>query len=127
MMNIEDIKGDEAIGDKLEFLLSKAESTLAAYERPVVVNIHSKEGQELLRHFAWSIVEELGEAMNCLKNRAWTKNETRVDTVHFDDEVADVTIFFLEWLKLAGYDPVKLVDIVTRKMKVNEFRRRSNY
>lgn len=127
-MNIEDVKNVKVPdGCRLDFLFKHSARTLKAYGRPVKVNIHTREGQALLREFAWYTTEELGEAINCLKNRPWTHTESRVDLQHFDDEIADFVHFAMQFLTLAGYDVKKLLTAYLKKVQVNDFRRESGY
>lgn len=72
-------------------------------------------------------VEELYEAMNCLKNKPWKQSEVSTDSVHFYEEVADAVHFFVEMCITAGLTAEDLAKMYHKKHAVNEFRQESRY
>ena len=98
---------------------------LQTYDVPV--DLHDKMGQARLKDFAWRITEELGEAMNCLKNKPWKQTQMSTDVEHYQEEVADALHFFIELCILSGLGPDELFDMYMAKSKVNEFRQESQY
>lgn len=72
-------------------------------------------------------IEELMEAMNCLKNKPWKVSEVTTDRVHFYEEIGDALHFFVEMCITAGLDADSLAAIYHKKHAVNEFRQRSKY
>jgi hypothetical protein len=72
-------------------------------------------------------VEELGEAMNCLKLKPWKQSDVPTDATHFYEEVADAFHFFIELCITAGMDADDLALMYLKKSEVNKFRQRSNY
>lgn len=93
----------------------------------VPVDIHSAKGQARLKDFAWRITEELGEAMNTLKNKPWKQTQMETDVEHYEEEIADAFHFFVELCILSGIGAEELYNLYFRKNKVNQFRQRSNY
>ncbi len=135
LMNIRDTKAVavKAKGDKLQWLLDQARQGMIDYQLMAQLagtTIDSKSRQAIAREFAWNCVEEIGEAINLLKNRRWVTNETEVDKEHLADEVADMWIFFVQLtMVLLGekLSAAQLIDFIERKRAVNAFRRRSGY
>lgn len=117
--------------DKLECLFgeirSLAEKFNEIYDSELKVNIYTKEGQKKLKWTILCAAEELFELANCLKNRPWMQTEYEVDINQIYDELADTFNFLILLCLQLGLDPDKLVDIVLRKVIVNEFRIRSKY
>lgn len=72
-------------------------------------------------------VEELYEAMNCLKNKPWKQTEVTTDKVHFYEEIADALHFFIELCITSGLDAEDLALMYLKKSEVNKFRQRSKY
>lgn len=72
-------------------------------------------------------IEELMEAMNCLKNKQWKQSEVETDRVHFYEELADALHFFIELCITAGMDAEDLALMYLKKANVNAFRQRSAY
>lgn len=72
-------------------------------------------------------VEELYEAMNCLKNKPWKQSEVHTDEVHFLEEIGDALHFFVEMCITAGISAEDLARIYHRKHAVNVFRQESKY
>lgn len=132
----------------------KLQSELAAKYGVKIRNIDTKAGQQEIKDKVFCCVEELYEMVNTtgksewadkveasvckcvrrlfqltntLKNRSWAKTEVPVDRGHFQDELADAMAFFFEILILSTMSPDELFEIYLKKMKVNEFRQRSNY
>lgn len=136
-MNILDVDPKEVearrkkYSDKLECLFgeirSLAEKFNEIYDSELKVNIYTKEGQKKLKWTILCAAEELFELANCLKNRPWMQTEYEVDINQIYDELADTFNFLILLCLQLGLDPDKLVDIVLRKVIVNEFRIRSKY
>ncbi len=93
----------------------------------VPVDLNCKMGQARLKDFAWRITEEIGEAMNCLKNKPWKQTHMETDVIHYYEEIADAFHFFIELCILSGLDSYKLFKMYMDKSEVNKFRQKSNY
>lgn len=91
------------------------------------VNIDDPKDQYLIKDCMWRIVEELGEAANCLKNKPWKQTEIPTDQDHFIEELMDAWHFLLQLFLVVGIDEKTLVQLYVRKALVNKFRQRSNY
>jgi predicted HAD superfamily Cof-like phosphohydrolase len=142
MVNINDVCLEESDqymeGDMLTDIFDRQHELMEAYHPiearngllltdEVPVNLHSAIGQARLKDFAWRITEELGEAMNCLKNKPWKQTQMETDIAHYQEELADAFHFFIELCILSGIDAIGLYNLYFRKNKVNQFRQRSKY
>lgn len=91
------------------------------------VDIDTKEGQRILKDFKWRVVEELGEAANCLKNKPWKQTHVLTDREHYYEELIDAFHFFIELFLVLGLSPEEVWTLYFKKQEVNKFRQRSNY
>ena len=118
-------------GDLLKALYGEVESLNKlysdVYDTSPSVNIYSKEGQKKIKWTIYCLTEELYELANILKNRPWVQTEVEIDINKLYDELADTTIFFIVLCQQLGVTPEMLVDIVIRKVIVNEHRINSGY
>lgn len=96
-------------------------------ERGHAVDINSYEGQAQLRETAWSIVEELGEAMNELHNKPWKQTPVPTDELKFYKEISDFVHFSLVLFIQAGLDPLTLTKIYFMKHAENKKRQENKY
>ncbi len=139
-MNIKDVeaKNLENGEDKLDFIFSRQKELMDKYHdiekkngllqtEDVPVNIDSHLGQARLKDFAWRVTEEIGEAMNCLKNKPWKQTQMETDVLHYKEELADAFHFFVELCILSGINSEDLFNLYFRKSEVNKFRQRSKY
>jgi len=87
----------------------------------------SKDGlSSLIRGRAYSAIESLGKAMNCLKQKPWKQTHLLTDMAKYKKHlVAANHAFFLLCFTLM--DAKTLYDVYCRKKQVNEFRIRSKY
>lgn len=114
--------------DRFEAMIQlQFEAARDRYKIKLPVDLNTKQGQKIFKDFVYCTVEELFEATNTLKNRAWTETEIPLDYNHFLDELSDALLFFAEMLASTGISAEKLFEIFLRKYKVNEFRENSNY
>lgn len=138
-MNINDIIAElPEVPDKLEALFEYQLKLMEKYfdieernrllqTRDVPVNLDDPAGQARLKDIAWRITEELGEAMNCLKNKPWKQTPVPTDIDHYYEELADFLHFTVELFITSGLDAKKLFALYFLKMNVNEFRQISGY
>lgn len=94
---------------------------------PTEVNLNDRHYQARLKEMAYRVTAELVEAVECLKNKSWKKEEVETDVNHFHEEIADALHFFVEFCILADLDAADLTKLYFKKKIVNEFRQRSNY
>lgn len=80
-----------------------------------------------IKDLSQRVVEELMEAMNCLRSKPWKQSEVEVDKPHFYEELADTLHFFLELCITAGLDAEDLALLYYKKANVNSFRIGSKY
>lgn len=76
---------------------------------------------------AYECIEELGMAMNCLKQKPWKQTHMRTDEDRFKGYIVNCYLRFLTiWMNL-GYTADQLYRVYWKKSYVNSFRVRSNY
>lgn len=85
------------------------------------------EQAEAWRHAAHLLVEKLFAAANCLKARDWSETQYKVDLNHLLDETADYSWFFFLLIIKTNLTPERLLELMARKIQVNNFRFRSGY
>jgi hypothetical protein len=112
--------------DKLEVIYEIHEK-LQEFGKVKVMDLNTREGQALFREMAGHCVEELMEAVGCLKTRRWTQTELPVDFDHFKEEMIDALGFMAQCWKLAGFTPDDLVQGFCEKYIVNMFRGETKY
>jgi len=91
------------------------------------LDINSHRVQYLLKDMAWRITEELGEAMNNLKNRPWKKMHIKTNKAAYEEELIDAFHFFIELLITSGFTPTKLYKAYVTKADINKKRQSSGY
>jgi len=105
--------------------IEKKNGLLITEDMPV--NLNDAKGQQRLKDFAWRVTEEIGEAMNCLKNKPWKQTQMETDVEHYYEELVDAFHFFVELCIISGLTAKDLCDIYFKKSEVNKFRQRSGY
>ena len=137
-MNVNDAEKEKIEGDMLEMIFKRQKELMKKYEKIeddngllqtsfVPVDLNDRFGQARLKDFAWRITEELGEAMNCLKNKPWKQTHMMTDATHYCEEIVDAFHFFIELCILSGFDAIDLTEMYLKKSQVNKFRQRSKY
>lgn len=138
-MNTKDVKGPEAVsGCRLKLIFDHQRELMEKYHEiekrngllqteEVPVDLDDSRGQARLKDFAWRVTEELGEAMNCLKNKPWKQTHILTDTDHYEEEISDAFHFFIELCLLSGIDENRLYELYFKKNQVNQFRQQSQY
>lgn len=76
---------------------------------------------------AYEVVEALGAAMNCLKQKPWKQTHVRTDVDKFTSLILASFLALIRLAKLVGLDARSLYDLYFRKAEVNSFRLRSHY
>lgn len=138
-MNVNDFNNEapkdidllKMIFDRQKALMDKyhdIESKNLGTEQPAgVLNLNDPKHQQRLKDFAWRITEEIGEAMNTLKNKPWKTTHMLTDEVHYREELVDAFHFMVELLIHSGFDAESLAAMYLDKNDVNLFRIRSKY
>lgn len=138
-MNVKDFEDVEIPeGDLLEKIFEMQQSLMEEYE-PIerdrgFITVPDKFGELDHRFVQYRIkdlnaraVEELYEAMNCLKNKPWKQSEVTTDTTHFYEELADALHFLVELFITSGLTARDLAAMYHKKHAVNKFRQESKY
>ena len=145
-MNINELKpgeGEEVVGrveamteDKLErvFLLQRyLHEKYKPIERgndlyyPEKFNLDRPKDQEKLRVMFMRIIQELVEAAECLKSKAWKQTHVITDQDHFKEELIDALHFYIELCLCVGIEANDLYEIYTKKMRINNWRIGTKY
>lgn len=137
-MNVNDFDNRLPDGDLLKIIWARQEELVLKYEPIEEANLktilpkgafdlNDCRSQQRLKDFAWRITEELGEAMNCLKNKPWKVTQMTTDETHYREELVDALHFFIELLMHSGFEPESLTRMYLNKSDVNRFRIRSRY
>lgn len=96
-------------------------------DAPDVVNIDSVQGQEHLRIMGMRIIQELCEAIECLRNKPWKTSHVVTDEDHMKEELADALHFFIELCIDVGMTAEDLFSYYAKKNKVNHWRIDTKY
>jgi hypothetical protein len=126
-MNIQDMKGRKAEGDMLIEIFDAQRELMEKYGTSPATDLNDPKNQKLIREFSGYVVEELMEAMNCLRNKPWVKTQTKTDEDHYYEELADAVHFFVELLVISGLDAVDVHELYFKKNSVNHFRIKTKY
>ncbi len=111
-MNIDDIKFEKPEGDMLELIFQKQEELMDKYHEIEVkqevgygllqgqeFDINNIRSQELIKNFAWRVIEELTEATEC-----------KSGSNHFFEELADALHFLVELCIIINITPEELIE-----------------
>ena len=136
-MNIQDVNVVKIDGDKLEAIFDKQKALETKYHEiekahgalilPLPLDLNTFAGQERSRLLIYRIAEELFEAGNCLRNKAWKQSQVPVDQDHFLEELSDAVHFVIQLYIELGLNAQDFTNLYFRKAKVNEFRQESKY
>lgn len=75
----------------------------------------------------YNVIECVGRAMNCLKNKPWKQTHMLTDTDRFHGFLEEAWVAFLGLMRSEGILPSEIYQLYFRKAQVNSFRQRSNY
>lgn len=109
-MNITHAVDEEIKGDKLVAIFNRQKELMSKYHdiearsglmqtEDCPVNLDDKRGQARIKDFSWRITEEVGEALDALRNG---------DREHYCEELIDGLHFLTELTILAGVEPIEL-------------------
>lgn len=122
--------------DMLETIFSHQKKTAERFKEverrngvyyPDSISIDSPMDQEFLKRLGGRIQQELSEAMECLKNKAWKQTHVNTDVEHMKEELADALHFFIELCLCLGMNAEELFSYYLRKNKVNDWRIDTKY
>lgn len=80
-----------------------------------------------LERGAWEVVQAIGNASNCLKQRPWKNTHQLTDERKFKDNLVDAFHKLIYLCALAGMTTDDIFRFYWKKSEVNKFRQRSNY
>lgn len=136
-MNITDIKEVQLTGDMLKAIFLKQmnleekyhniEKEAGALVPDTPLELNTFLGQERARMIIYRIAEELFEAGNCLRNKAWKQSQVPIDIDHFLEELSDALHFMIQLFLEIGLDAEEVCILYIKKNEVNKFRQRSKY
>lgn len=138
-MNSQDVKKEDVlyVGDKLEAIFEKQrkleekynpiEKAMGALVPDMPLDLNTFEGQERTRLLIYRIAEELFEAGNTMRNKAWKQSQVPIDADHFWEEVSDAVHFLIQLYIENGKTAEDFIEGYLRKNKVNRFRQESKY
>ena len=76
---------------------------------------------------AYSCVEDLGKAMNCLKQKPWKQTHVLTDRKRFHAHLSNAFYSLLRYAWSIGHTDHSLFTFYFKKSEVNKFRQRSGY
>ena len=136
-MNSNDIDEVKTEGDLLKAMFARQKALEERYNviekkngeqiPELPLDPHTFEGQRRMRSIIYRITEELYEAGNCLRNKAWKTSHVVCDYDHFLEEISDMVHFVLQLYIELGLTAEDMCNLYFRKAKVNDFRQKSNY
>ena len=136
-MTIQDIPKVEVLGDKLESIFRQQKALEKRYNfieknngeliPNLPLDVHTFDGQRRIRAIIYRITEELYEAGNCLRNKAWKTSQVPCDTDHFLEELSDSFHFMIQLYIELGIGAEELCSLYFRKARINTFRQKTNY
>jgi hypothetical protein len=102
--------------DRLDDMFQHHSSTALALAREVEV-------EELV----YKVIQHIGNAMNCLKNKPWKTTHMLTDEFEFHVQILAAHRSFINLLDYLDWKSDKLMNMYFRKARVNQFRQESNY
>ena len=76
---------------------------------------------------AYVLVEKLGIAMNCLKQKPWKQTHMLTDTARFEYLIIETFYHWVTFARTIGMNAQEAFDFYFKKSEVNIFRQRSQY
>lgn len=136
-MNSKEQQDEKIYGDLLENIFSKQRELEEKYNLiekkngedvpSLPLDLNTFRGQRRTRALIYRITEELYEAGNTLRNKAWKSSEVPCDVDHFLEEISDAVHFLIQLYIELGLTAEDFARLYFRKAKVNEFRQKTNY
>ena len=112
-MNITHAVKEEVVGETLSAIFNRQKELMEKYHdielrsgllqtEDCPVNLDDKRGQARIKDFSWRITEEVGEALDALRNEGGEEG-----LLHFNEELIDGLHFLTEMTILTGIDNSK--------------------
>jgi dimeric dUTPase (all-alpha-NTP-PPase superfamily) len=112
---------------ELEEKYNPIEKAKGALVPDMPLDLNTFQGQERVRLLIYRVTEELYEAGNCLRNKAWKQSEVPIDLDHFLEELMDALHFMIQLFIEIGLTSCNVVFLYFKKSIVNKFRQRTKY
>lgn len=80
-----------------------------------------------LQNYCWFVVEALGGAMNCLKNKPWKQSHHLTDQAAFYEWMSRAWLRMVALMYISGLSAPDMFTFYMKKSEVNKFRQRSQY
>lgn len=107
-------------GDSLDFYFANCKGI--RHSKQLIINQKSIVNLGII-----NIIESIGLAMNCLKNKPWKQSHMLTDVAKFNFMMARAFLDYIAIVKHLGVYPDEIYGLYFRKSEVNKFRQRSNY
>lgn len=114
----EDLKGHQH--DVLEYLAKGADHCIRCDKNKVMRLMQ-------VSSLCWEVTENMGKAMNCLKNKPWKQAHMLTDVPVYQQHILHGLFSMLRLMLAVGMDANAMYDMYILKNKVNQFRQDSNY
>jgi hypothetical protein len=136
-MNIKDIPLVKTTGDMFKAIFTRQKELEVKYHvieknngalvQELPLDLNTFLGQERARMLIYRVAEEMFEAGNCLRNKAWKQSQVPVDSDHFLEELADATHFLVQLYIELGLTAEDVCNLYFKKSEVNKFRQETKY
>lgn len=90
-------------------------------------SLHNEYRQKIIRTQTYRVVESLGKAMNCLKNKPWKQTHIPTDEQKFRGYMREAFHNFIGVLSMSGLTSQTAFELYIHKKEVNKFRQGSGY
>jgi hypothetical protein len=80
-----------------------------------------------VEELVYKVIQHIGNAMNCLKNKPWKTTHMLTNEELFHTEILEAHQMFINLLDYLDWKSDKLMNLYFRKARVNQFRQESNY
>lgn len=122
----------EELSDAVHFLLELMvcsevlpSMSLQAYFNDAYAYAYTDE--KFIRPRCFDVIEHLGLAMNCLKNKAWKNTHLMTDVTKYRSLIRQAWDRMIGLARQAGLNAEEFYVLYYKKSMVNQFRQRSNY
>jgi len=126
----------ETVPDMLTTMFAQQEQHIRAYadnnfgdtlDLNLLGDIDKREVQAALHENYGYLIRELSEAMDHLKNKPWKHTLVPVAREDFNEELADVWHFLIQFMLIAGLTPLDVFKGYFTKSAINVHRQQTGY
>lgn len=86
-----------------------------------------RQSTDIIRLSCYSVIEKVGLAMNCLKNKPWKQTHMLTDILQFEQHLIDAHQRFIHLTTIVGLSAQSFYILYYKKSEVNKFRQRTDY